>query len=175
MALTKTKLSKDNVSVEINLEPLLGKLAEDRAVRETFFELALERLLERTASGRDVNGNLFPKYSSAYKNSLAFKVFGKDNTPNLELTGDMLGSISQESTSKKMIVAVSEDEAPKAYNHMTGDTMPKRPFLGWKDSELQDIAKEFKPLVRQAERSNVSDAQIERLLDRLSGDDDGES
>lgn len=176
MALSKpNKPSQSDVSVVIDLESLLGKFAQSRDVRETFFELALERLLERTAAGRDVDGKIFAPakgkssgYSDAYKNSLAFAAFGKSNKINLELTGDMLSSIGiRDQNSKKMVVAVSDSESAKAYNHTVGDTVPRRPFLGWSDKELERIAKEFEPLVKQSEKSRVSDEQILKLLDRL--------
>jgi hypothetical protein len=170
MAYTKTNLSQSEVTVEIDLEPLLGSRALDQDVRETFFQLALERLLERTASGRDIENKIFPAYSEQYKNSLAFAAFGKGNTPNLELTGDMLTSIQIiDQTPTKMVVGVSSDQAPKAYNHMVGDTVPKRAFLGWTDEELEDIAMEFVPQFGQQEdEPTISDSQILNLLGRLA-------
>lgn len=168
MALTKTNLSKSDVNVEIDLETLLGPQARDPDVRETFFQLALERLLERTESGRAVDNSIFPAYSPKYKESLAFAAFGKSSTPNLTLTGDMLASIQIiDQNESRMIVGVSSDQAPKAYNHMTGDTVPQRAFLGWTDTELEDIAAEFQPSLFDNPEELVSDQQVLNLLGRL--------
>jgi hypothetical protein len=93
MAIQKKKTSIDEVSTEINLKELLGGASKDRDVREAFFQVALDRMESRLDEGRDVGGKLFAKYSKEYKDSLAFAAFGKNNTVNLQLTGDMRSSV----------------------------------------------------------------------------------
>lgn len=171
MAIQKKKTTKDEVSTEINLKELLGGISSDRDIREAFFQVALDRMEQRLDEGRDVNERLFPKYSKEYKDSLAFAAFGKDSTVDMRLTGDMRAAvkiISQDGS--KIKVGINDDNAPKAYNHQVGDTLPKREWFGWTDKELKDIAKEFRPVIDEG--PSVSDVQITNLLDRLLGESD---
>ena len=166
MALQKKKLSQDEVSTEIDLKQILGSVSRDRDVREAFFQVALDRMEERLDEGRDVNGKLFAKYSKEYKDSLAFAAFGKDSTVTMQLSGDMRASVSiLDQSESKLRIGVTGDEAPKAFNHQKGDTVPKREWFGWTDKEIKDIAKEFRPVIDQG--PSISDAQIANLLDRL--------
>lgn len=178
MAITKTKLSQSSVTVDIDIEKLLGESAKNRDIRETFYQLAFDKMIERLDSGRDVNGKLFSKYSKAYKDSLAFSAFGKSSTVNLQLTGDMINSVQiEKQTDKIMTVGFGSDklENAKAYAHMSGyeghptleGKVKPRLFFGWSDKELKDIAKEFKPFT--SVQSNVSDSALLKLLDKLVG------
>lgn len=175
MALTKTKLSESEVSVEIDIKKLLGSTAKSKEVRESFYELAYEKMIDRINSGRDVNGKLFSKYSKSYKDSLAFSAFGKSNTVDMQLTGDMINSIQLEKQNDNVLkVAFSDDlETKKAFAHMTGfeghptldGKVKPRLFFGWSDKELQEIAKEFKPIIN--EDKTVSDEKLLNLIDKL--------
>jgi hypothetical protein len=170
MPIAKPKFSKTNVDIEIDLKKLLGGAAANPEVRQVFFESALQVLDKRTESSRDVNGKIFPKYSKAYKDSLAFAAAGKSNAVNMTLTGDMLGSIQIESAdANKMVVGFGSDETEnaKAFNHNTGDTVPKREFFGWTDAELNSIAKELRPLDK--EPTLVSDTAVLNLIDKILG------
>ncbi len=174
MALQKPTLKQTEVSTEINLEQILGKLSSNESVRAVFFEAALERLQKRLDEGRGVDGKL-AKYSSEYKDSLAFKVFGKTNTVNMQLTGDMLVAVNElESKGTNMKIGINDDlEAAKAYGHMTGmkghptleGKAPVRNWFGWTDKELKEIANAIKPEVNS--RNTISDEKALRLLDRL--------
>ena len=176
MALTKTKLTESDVSVEIDIESLLGPLAKNKDVRETFFQLAFDKMLERLDNGIGADGKKLPKYSKAYKDSLAFDVFGKDGTVNMQLTGGMVNSIEikKESASKMTVGFTGSDENAKAYAHMTGfqghptlgGKVAERNFFGWSDSELKAIAKEFKPI--NSPSKGVSDTAILKLLEKLT-------
>ena len=171
MAIQKKKTTKDEVSTEINLKELLGGVSRDRDVREAFFQVALDRMESRLDEGRDVNDRLFSKYSKEYKDSLAFAAFGKDNTVDMRLTGDMRAAVRIiEQNESRIKVGINDDNAPKAYNHQVGDTLPKREWFGWTDKELKDIAKEFRPVIDEG--PSVSDVQITNLLDRLLGGED---
>jgi hypothetical protein len=53
-----------------------------------------------------------------------------DTTANLDLNGDMLGSLTYEIVGGKLKVGIFDElQAKKAYNHNVGDTLPKRPFI----------------------------------------------
>lgn len=177
MALTKTKLNKDALTVSIDLEKLLGGVAKNTAVRETFFQLALDSLMARLDSGKNINGASLGKYSKSYINSLAFHVFGKSKTVNMQLTGDMVNDIEIKKQSDKMLEIGfgSEENSQKAYGHMTGfkghptleGKVAKREWFGWSDKELEAIAKDMRPEVSAKEA--VSDAKVLGLLERLVG------
>lgn len=170
MALTKTKLSESEVSVEIDLEKLLGRASKDQGAREVFFQLAFDKLNERLDKGLDANGKKMAPYSKSYKESLAFDVFGKSTTVNLTLTGDMINDITQLDSSKdKMKIGFGSDFSNiKAYGNITGERGAgqkkgtARNFFGWSDKELKSIADEIKP--QAANQDIVSDAAIISFL-----------
>lgn len=174
MALQKPTLKQTEVSTDINLEQILGKLSQNESVRTVFFEAALEKLQQRLDSGRGVDGKL-AEYSTAYKNSLAYKVFGKTSTVNMQLSGDMLTAVVELDSSKdKMKIGINDQiEAAKAYGHMTGmkghptleGKMPVRNWFGWTDAELIKIANAIKPEVKS--QQTITDIAALKLLDRL--------
>lgn len=174
MSLQKKTLEENEVSTEINLNKLLGDLSKNESVRAVFFEAALGRLEERLSEGRGVNGELAP-YSESYKDSLAFKVFGKSSTVNMQLTGDMFAAINVlDSKGDNLKIGIDDElEAAKAYGHMTGmkghptldGKVKKRNWFGWTDKELTEIANSIKPEVNK--KNTISDEKALLLLDRL--------
>lgn len=78
--------------VEIDLKPYLGKRASDDTT-EVIAEEILNFIVERTKSGKGMDGKAFPGYSKAYKDSFEFKVAGKTSKVDLTLSGEMLDSI----------------------------------------------------------------------------------
>ena len=143
MALTKTKLSQADVSIDIDLEKLLGSASKNEVVRETFFQLAYDSLLARLEQGIGANGKPLKSYSESYKDSTTFNIFGKDSTVNMQLTGDMVNDIYiKKQTDKIMTVSFQSDENnAKAYAHITGfkdhptleGKVKPRDFFGWSD------------------------------------------
>jgi hypothetical protein len=176
MALQTQTLKETEVSTEIDLEKLLGASARNESVRAVFYEAAIELLQKRLDEGRSVNGQL-GNYSKSYKDSLAFKVFGKSNPVNMKLSGDMLASITElDSKGLSMKIGINDEiEASKAYAHMTGfkdhptldGKVRKREWFGWTDKELKSIADAIKPEVNK--KNTISDAIALKLLDKLSG------
>ncbi len=177
MAKPKLTLKESEVSQTIDLASLLGAgAARNKSVRETFFQLAFDKLNERLSQGRGVEGKVLPKYSKAYKDSLAYASFGKDGTVNMQLTGDMVNSLAVlKNDSNTMTIGFSSSESPKAYGHITGfeghptleGKVKPREFFGWTDKELKEIANEIKPQVNN--QDIVNDAAILKALDRLLG------
>jgi phage gpG-like protein len=174
-------IEKDEVSVEIDLKGLVGDLAKNREVREAFYQVAIDKLNDRLDSGRNYKNMLYPgkakEYSKEYKDSLDYKAFNKSGTVNMQLTDAMRSSIELAKQNESTIkIAVGEDQARKAFGHMSGfeghptiKGMPKREWFGWTDKELKEIAREFKPL--KNEPKAVTDDKVLRLLDRLLGDE----
>lgn len=174
MALQKPTLKKEEVSTEINLKSLLGASAKNESIRQVFFEAAFDKMLARLDQGRGVDGKLHA-YSKAYKNSLAFAAFGKSNTVNMQLTGDMVQSITVlDSSETKLKIGIEDSkQAAKAYGHMTGmkghpildGKVDARNWFGWKDSELIKIADAIKPEINK--KGLISDEVALKIIDRL--------
>lgn len=85
-------------------------------------------ILNRTRQGKGLNGT-FPKYSKGYK---------KTGTPNLKVSGDMLGAITvrKNGTNKVLVGFKTKKQALKAEGNSK-----KRPFMGFTNSEIPQIAK----------------------------------
>lgn len=146
----KKTFNEDEVSLEIDLQKLFGRRVNDPSIRRSIAERAIEIILERTEEGKGVDGNKVVKlkspYSKQYSESLEFQGFNKEkNKVNMKLTGSMLSSVDliAEQSSKIKIGIDDPDEAPKAFNHLTGDTVPKRPWLGLTSADLDKIKSEY--------------------------------
>ena len=73
------------------------------------------------------------KYADAKK--------GGDNTPNLNLDGDLWDSIKAKSIGGEAAIEVGvfrKTEAPIAFNHNTGDTLPTRRFIPKQNQAFTD-------------------------------------
>lgn len=152
----KRNLSQSEVSLEIDLKKAFGKSVNDPAIQRSIAESFIQKILDRTAKGIGVDGNgqevkLKSPYSKEYTESLEFKAFDKSkNKVNMQLTGSMLSSIDLISVNNGiMTIGIENEDAPKGYNHMVGDTVPQRPFLGITDKDIEDIKKEFAPVLTE--------------------------
>jgi hypothetical protein len=76
-----------------------------------------------------------------------------EDTVTLRLTNQMLSSIRLiDHEDGELLIGIDDiSQTAKAYNHIVGDTLPRRNFLGISDVELAEILNEF-PLPRDAER-----------------------
>lgn len=164
MAIKTRKLSLNQARLEFNLKEWFGVDFTGRFdLKQQITDAVVETILKRTAAGKDVNGSAFKKYSDDYKKSLAFKAFGKTSKVNLELTGQMLGTMELiENTENKIVIGWEDDtEIKKAYNHNTGDTVPKREFFDLTESEIAAIKKEYQP---QVEEETAPTTEVRRIL-----------
>jgi hypothetical protein len=126
----------------------LGAVSNNSVKREIGRRI-VERIVKRTQSGIDKEGDKFTKYSKSYKKSLAFSVYGKSkSTVTLTLSGAMLSSVSVvgvDSTTVK-IGFNSADQFKKAEGHIDGtgarNALPVRDFWGLPIEDQQDIVKE---------------------------------
>jgi hypothetical protein len=117
-------------------------------------DLIIERIVNRTDQGKDKDGRRFPGYSKSYKESLDFKVAGKTNKVDLQLSGDMLAALSVlDKTSRSVTIGFENgsEENAKADGNIRGtygnpSPNPKkaRDFLGITIKELTDIIKFIK-------------------------------
>lgn len=159
----KINLSESEVSQTIDIKDILGDAAAIPSVSEAMAQAFLDVIKERTESGRDVNGKLLPKYSESYKNSLAFKVWGKTDNVNMTMSGDMLGTMFSEVVNGKIKIGFDgEENNVKAYAHITGfkghpvldGKVAKREFFGITDKEIAQIKAEFSPDLSSEARRN---------------------
>jgi hypothetical protein len=125
------------VSQTFNLNDLFGRKVE-QSEADAFFELVKERIIERSQFGLDVNDNPFADYSPEYAEFKGVSVGDVDMT----LSSDMLENIEYEFKNGILKVKVNEDDAGKAYGHMTGfkghptiKNGPQREFFGVQDDE----------------------------------------
>jgi hypothetical protein len=91
-------------------------------------EYLLDSILDYVGESKTpVAGGEFKKeLSDAYK-----KISGKNNS-NLDFTGSMLDSLEIIPDYDSGVITIGifdPDEAPKAYNHQVGDTLPVRQFI----------------------------------------------
>lgn len=134
--------TKRKVSQTINLEELLGvDFTGQSGLRNAIAQAVIDFVVERTEGGDDNTWTPFKSYSEKYKESAEFELAGKsDREINLTLTGNMLSAIDVLSEGRSTIeIGIRGDEAPKAYNHQVGDTVPKRAFLGVSMDDLSDL------------------------------------
>lgn len=131
----KPKYSLSEVSQEINLGEILGRTPTDVEARQ-FIDEAINLMIERTQSGEDINGRRFKQYSKEYAELKGVS----RNDVDLTFMGDMLAGINGELERGNIKLFMEEDQVPKAFNHCTGDTLPKRVFFGLTESEIESIA-----------------------------------
>lgn len=166
------KLTESEVSQTINLNELFEtNFSGNSGLAQAVGQAIVDKILSRTASGFGVDGKkLKSPYSKDYSESLEFKAFGKSkNNVNMELTGQMLGTIDVlENNRGKIKIGWGDDvENAKAYNHNIGDTVPRRPFFGITESELKEIKEEFVDRVK--EETSGLQSERDRIVNELIG------
>lgn len=164
------KITLERIEQEIDLEKLFGvDLSDNEAIKSAVGQVLIDRMLARVEGGVGYGGQkLKSPYSKAYSESLEFKAAGKSRTKvNMTLTGDMLASVNVKSDGSKVVLYVDESEVPKAYNHLTGDTVPKRNWFGFTRDELKSLRKEFAPQIRRAKELDDSGGS-DRLMNDLA-------
>ena len=113
-------------------------------IMDKFVEKAIDTINKRTVvKSLDFEGSKFTKYSPEYAKSKGSKKVNmiKDNY--------MLASIEEGETTQTntLKVKLGDDQTLKGYNHMVGDTLPRRSFFGLSEKEkskiVSDIAKDY--------------------------------
>lgn len=136
----KKKSSVNDHSIEIDARELLGKARNTLDEKEDLAFAIIDQIVDRTRSGKSLNGRNFRRLSAAYADL-------KGTTrADLTLDGDMLDELDIISIRGNKIKIGWNDtlQSNKAYNHDTGDTLPKREFFGMTEAELKRIVKDFK-------------------------------
>lgn len=164
------KLSETEVSQTFDLKELTGlDMSEFPEAKEAIGQAFIDKIVERTQAGKDVDGDSFDKYSKVYKESLGFQAFGKTNKVNLTQSGEMLGTLDIIENKGNKIKIGWDDEInnAKAYNHNKGDTVPKRSFFGITSDELAELKKEFKPKLTKETNDDIILRRLDALAEKI--------
>lgn len=177
---TTLKQSERAVRLTLDLKKMFGvDFTGLSDLKEVIALAAIDKIVSRTLDGKDVNGRAFKPYSESYKKSKVFRMMGKKpGEVNLRLFGTMLGTIEviDQAGSKITLGWMDSTENAKAFNHNTGDTLPKREFFGLNDSEVESLIEEFKDLVEEETSptkvsrkilSDIKKSDIERFIERI--------
>lgn len=160
----RRKISLDEIHQTIDLSKIFGR-EPTASERRAFADEAIERIIDRTQSGIDRNGRSFTRYSEEYAEQKGVSRGDVDMT----LFGDMLLSVDAETDSNSIKIFIPSDEVPKSYNHITGDTVPKRDWFGITDSEARAIADRVKVDIPVRQEIPISD--ILRFIGLVAEDD----
>lgn len=184
MSVADPVFKKDKVSQRFDLKEMFGvDVSAHPEIREAVAGTILEKIRERTLNGAGFGGAPFNfgVYSDEYAESIEFQAAGKDQQEvNMSLSGDMLGLMDLIDQGGNSIEIGWEDptQNAKAFNHNTGDTVPKRPFFGLSKAEVREISEELSDAVKEAAGSQQQsrDQFVERALGFLASleGDDGE-
>lgn len=167
------KISREEISQEYDLEKLLGYTPSARQ-KEIFVNLILDKMIERTTNGKDINSKKFKAYTKEY----AERKGVPRSSVDLVLSGDMLNTIKEKKTGKVKI-SIADNELDKAYGHIKGmeghPTIEKgkvRDFFGFKSKrQINDVLKEVDSLkdVNAQPTENVVDlVELRKQIRSLS-------
>lgn len=133
----------------------------------------LEYIVDRTKQGKGKDGKDFRGYTEQYEESIDFRLAGKDGTPDLTLSGEMLDSLTVLSAGRGEIILGYPEGDPnngKAEGNILGsyggepNKRRARNFLDLSDKEIAKVLKEY-PLDAMRERlDNMSAAELARVL-----------
>jgi len=164
------KATLEKVSQTIDLNEIVGSdISKDEKLVTKIGQSIIDYIGQRVEDGLGYGRKkLKSPYSKAYASSLDFTAAGKSkNHVNMRLSGDMLAAIDiTETNGAKVTIAIEGDQAPKAFNHQTGDTLPKREFFGvTKDEVKKYILEEFKDEIQA--KKVTSAAEINALTNKI--------
>lgn len=174
------KVTKKIIEQEIDLMEIFGIDATDaESLKNAIGQAIIDRITERTESGRGLQFagrgkatevKLKAPYSKAYQKSREFKAAGKKaNEITMELTGDMVASMDLDAPGNKIKIQITDElQVLKAYNHITGDTVPARPWFGISKDELKEIGSKFAAEIDAIKTKDLETPKSRKLLDLLN-------
>lgn len=133
----------------------------------------LDFIVERTKEGKGKDGKNFPRYSTAYKESMEFKIAGKDGTVDLTLSGEMLDSLKVLSVKPGLIEIGYDSGDPnngKAEGNILGsygkepNSRHARNFLDLSDKEIAKVLTQYPLDIMRERLDNLSAAELARTL-----------
>lgn len=124
-------ISKGKIEVNIDFSEELSGLSRDlkSSIKEDIINtLSTDMATDLNNQKSSVTGKNWKGLSKDYKAKKREE--GKGTKANLELDGDMLGDMEMSFVGNKLRIKIKNGlEKKKAFNHITGDTLPKRNFL----------------------------------------------
>lgn len=156
-------VSLEEMKQEINLENYLGRKPTPRE-KQTFADLAVDVITNRTLDGKTINGGKFARYSKKYAD---LKGVTQDSV-DLFLNGDMLdnlGRVENDESDSSVVIALDESQTAKGYNHNVGDTLKKREWFGLTDDEVKSITRRMGTNTGRGRRVTLS--ELRSALDVL--------
>lgn len=152
--ITKTKVSKSEISSEIDLDlpPKLSQSAGNK-VKDEAGELIIGTILLRVGKAKSpIQGESWPGLDPEYKKLK--KREGRGTKANLEFSGDMLDALTFKRTDKGIKLAIGGAQAPKAdgHNNFSGRSkLPRRKFLPEEgDKFVSNLNRELNQIVSEA-------------------------
>lgn len=180
-------LGGNNPRMKVNLKKIFDvDLSRFPSLKQAVGQEILDIIKDRTQKkSKSWEGDAFPKYSKEYKNSLAFKAFGKTNKVNLTLTGDMLELMDFDDEGNVLHVGWDDsNEAAKAHGHITGNiakkkSQGKRDFFGLSQEDIEKVRRKFQDAVdRNSQALSPTDQNFVNealaLLNRLREEESGQ-
>lgn len=143
--------------------------------REAIALKIIDKIIQRTKSGKDKDNKTFPKYATGPD---------KGKTPNLTLTGDMLDllSVVRNASAKVQIGYSSETTDDETLGKVEGNVRGTygqptpikggkyaRNFLGITESDLQKILKEFPKGSDESQSRAEKTILLRKNAEKLSG------
>lgn len=125
----------------------LREVVYRESFKEDFGSLAIDKIVNRTLSGVDKEGNVFKGYSPSYRKSLVFQIYkGSQTKVDLKLTGEMLASMEVKPTYEGITIQfIDGDNGAKAHGHINGIKTKTgrvvRDFFGLSSTEEDEIMK----------------------------------
>ena len=126
----KRKVSREEISQKYDLKDLLGYVPSARQ-KELFATILINKMVNRTAGGEDINREDFAEYSPEY----AQKKGVTTSSVDMILNGDMLKSIHDDSSKNIVEIKIADDQVDKAYGHISG--MKGHPTI--KNGKIRDF------------------------------------
>lgn len=180
MTVKNLNLSTDEVSQTIDLADVFGfDVSRDQGLIQAFSQDAIDLILKRTQSGKDVNGGSFAPYSESYKGSLEFAAFGKSSNVDMTLSGEMLGVLEILNVEgSRVTFGLTGENAAKAYGHITGmkghptldGVTPKREWFGVSEADLKRLAGAYRPSRESTPIESAIESNLVRILAGLFGE-----
>lgn len=133
------------IKIEIDIQDAmdtldaLDALVTSESLGDAAGAFAVERILTRTISGKDVNDTSFASYSPSYARF-------KGGIVNLVMSGEMLGSVDYQAQGQSATIQCASETAQ--YHEGGTSKMPQRQFMGLSESDKSDMVDELfmKPL-----------------------------
>ena len=122
-------IEKETISYELDLTEKLKGKKNKKNLKELIGNYLLDSVLSDTASAKSpVTGKPFQKLSKEYK--AIKKITHGSVKADLRFNKDMMAKLKVKNTVKGVKLEITHKlEKLKAFNHITGDTLPSRPFL----------------------------------------------